>query len=84
MAFVTYILQSLKDQRYYSGHTDNLQERLNRHNAGKVTSTKSRKPFKLHYSEQFNSKSEAYRRELFFKSFDGRKWLFKNKIISPR
>jgi putative endonuclease len=57
------------------GHTFDLSLRISEHNSGKVRSTKSRTPFILHYSEEFHSKSEAYRRELFFKSFEGRKWL---------
>ena len=38
-------------------------------------------PFVLYYSEEFYSKSEAYKRELFFKSFEGRKWLYEKKIL---
>ncbi|WP_367119222.1 GIY-YIG nuclease family protein, partial [uncultured Mucilaginibacter sp.] len=35
--FYTYILQSTKSGRYYIGHTSNIEERLERHNTGKVT-----------------------------------------------
>src|SRR6187431_2798188 len=77
--FHTYIIKSLKDQGYYFGHCHNIDIRISKHNAGKVKSTKSRKPFILHYFESFETKSEAYRRELFFKSFAGRQWLYENK-----
>ena len=79
--YVTYILRSLKDNGYYYGHCADIEVRLKKHNSGKVTSTKSRAPFVLHYIERFETKSEAFRREMFFKSFAGRQWLYENKII---
>jgi putative endonuclease len=79
--FYTYILQSKKDNGYYFGFTSNMEERLLKHNGGKVVSTKFRRPFVIHYIETFSTKAEAIRRELFFKSFEGRKWLIGNKII---
>ena len=82
--YYTYILLSLKDNRYYFGHTSSLQERLIKHNKGGVKSTKNRIPFIIHYYEEFETKSEAFLRESFFKSFEGRKWLFEKNIISPR
>jgi putative endonuclease len=77
----TYIMKSLKDQGYYFGHCADLEVRLHRHNAGKVRSIKSRTPFILHYFEEFQTKSEAFAREKFFKSLEGRKWLKENNII---
>jgi len=79
--FTTYILKSQKDLGYYFGHCQDIDLRLMRHNQGKVRSTKSRTPFILHYKELFPTKSEAYKRELFFKSLEGRKWLIENGII---
>jgi len=79
--FFTYILTSLKNGRHYYGHTKDLQNRLKQHNAGEVRSTKAFRPWEIHYSESFETKSEAYNREMFFKSIDGRIWLKKNKII---
>jgi putative endonuclease len=75
MAFYTYILKSQKDFGYYYGHCSVLEDRLLKHNKGRVRSTKSRIPFLLHYFEKFESKSEAYKRELFFKSAEGKKHL---------
>lgn len=79
--FTVYILKSIKDGRYYFGHTQNIINRLADHNRGKVKSTKNRVPLLIHYTETAETKAEAYRRELFFKSFEGRKWLHENKII---
>ena len=66
--FYTYILQSLKSERYYIGHTQDLVARLERHQSGKVTATKNKGPWAIVYSEEFNTKIEANRRELEIKS----------------
>jgi putative endonuclease len=79
--YYCYILKSLKDSRFYYGYTSNLEERIKKHNSGGVTSTRYRVPFILHYFEAFETKVAAMQRETFFKSFEGRKWLHKNKII---
>ena len=79
--YFTYILKSLKDLKYYYGHTADLEARIKQHNAGKVRSTKSRRPFVLHYSEEYHNKTDAFRRELFFKSIDGYNYLRIQQII---
>jgi len=79
--FTTYILKSQKDQGYFFGHCQDVEARLHRHSQGKVRSTKSRIPLVLHYKELFSTKSEAYKRELFFKSLEGRNWLRQKGII---
>lgn len=79
--FYTYILKSLKDSKHYYGFCEDIDARLKYHNAGQVKSTKSRRPFVLHYSESFASKTEAINRERYFKSIDGYNWLKQNKII---
>jgi putative endonuclease len=73
--FYTYILISEVDGTHYYGHTNDLIERLKKHNLGKVRYTKGRRPWKIVYSESFNTKSEAYRREFFFKSIEGYRYL---------
>ena len=80
----TYIIRSLKDNGYYFGHCSDLKARIERHNAGKVISTRKRIPFTLHYYETFPTKSLAYKREVFFKTFVGRMWLIQNNIIAER
>ncbi|WP_083811757.1 GIY-YIG nuclease family protein [Pseudopedobacter saltans] len=40
--YYTYILKSLKDNKYYYGSCQNLTLRLQQHNSHKVKSTKSR------------------------------------------
>ena len=68
MHFV-YILKSLVTERYYIGHTADLDKRLEEHNRGKTKSTKGYIPWKIVYTEKFETKSEAFKREQEIKSF---------------
>ncbi|NOY05848.1 MAG: GIY-YIG nuclease family protein [Chlorobi bacterium] len=77
--YTVYILRSLKDGKYYYGCTADIEKRIAAHNAGKVRSTKFRRPFVLHYHESCPTK--ALRRERFFKSPAGYTWLKKRNII---
>ncbi len=59
----TYILRC-GDGSLYTGWTNNLEKRLEAHNAGRGGRyTRSRLPVKLVYSESFDTKNEAMRRE---------------------
>ncbi len=78
---IVYILKSTKDNKYYYGSTENISKRIKDHNAGKVRSTKGRRPLVLHYYEEFVSTQEARKRENYFKSIDGYNWLKKKGII---
>jgi putative endonuclease len=79
--FYTYILTSEVAETHYYGHTSDLFERLKKHNLGKVRYTKGRRPWKIIYSECFETKSEAYKREIFFKSIEGYRYLKEKGII---
>ena len=70
-----YVLHSATCNRYYISSTKNLSTRIKDHNAGKVHSTKAYRPWDVIYTEQYDSYSEARKRELFLKSGAGRKWL---------
>lgn len=70
-----YVLQSLKDDRTYVGSTNNFDRRLNQHQTGKVISTKHRVPFKVLFTEEFETLKEARKRELYYKSGAGRRKL---------
>ena len=61
--FYVYILKSKVDRSCYIGSTNDLRERLRRHNFGKIFSTKSRKPFDLIYYEAYKSEKDARKRE---------------------
>ena len=63
MSYFVYVLQSLKDNKYYIGSTSNVEARLLFHNNGFQRSTRYRLPFKLLYYESFDSMKEALIRE---------------------
>ena len=77
--YSVYVLKSLKDGKHYTGYTNDLKRRITEHNRGKTESTRRRRPFVLIYSENFEEKDEAEKREKFFKSGRGREEL--KKII---
>lgn len=73
----TYVLLSEKDGQIYLGLTSCLHKRVYQHNIGKVKSAKARRPFKLFYYEEYQDKTTARKREIFFKSGQGRLFLQK-------
>lgn len=79
--FFTYVIQSETDNSLYKGHCEDLSKRLQQHNSGLTISIKTKIPFKLVYFEQFNSREEAIKREKYFKSAAGRKFI-KSKLTS--
>ncbi len=62
--FYTYIIKSKKDNNLYIGSTNNLRERLTKHNKGLVPSTKNRRPFEIVYYEAYKSGDDARGREV--------------------
>jgi len=66
---------------YYKGSCEDIGRRLYSHNSGRVKSTKAGRPWTIHYSETFLIKTEALRREHFFKSRTGYRWLKDHDII---
>jgi len=76
MKFITYAIIN-QQGLIYKGITSDLEKRLNYHNRGRSRWTKRRGPFKLLYSETFQSKTEALKHEKFLKSGKGREMLKK-------
>jgi len=70
--FYCYILQSMKNNKYYIGSTEDLLKRLKKHNSGLVKSTKSYVPWQLIYYEEYNTNKEAINREKQIKSWKKR------------
>jgi len=52
-------LISSKDKNRYIGSTSTIDLRLRQHNAGKVVSTKNRRPLKLEYVQVFDNIIDA-------------------------
>jgi len=70
--YTVYILKCLNQtskKRYYIGHTNNLERRVMLHNEGSTPSTKFNRSWKVIYSEEYETRSEAMRRELEIKKF---------------
>jgi predicted GIY-YIG superfamily endonuclease len=68
--WVVYILKC-SDGSYYTGISQNLEERLERHQTGRGAEyTKARLPVKLVYTEKVKSHSEAKIREKWLKHRD--------------
>ena len=73
--FYTYILYSKSKDIYYIGSTQNLDDRINRHNTGRSTFTKRGIPWIIVYQKKYPTKSEAYKAELYIKSQKSRKYI---------
>ncbi len=73
--FYTYVLKSEKDSKLYIGFSKDLRKRIKEHNNGLVEATKERRPFKLIYYEACENKDKAIKREKYFKTGFGRRFL---------
>ncbi len=72
--FFVYILRSERDQSFYIGQTDDLKKRLDLHNQGLSAYTSNKLPWKLVYTEEYNTRKEAIIREKFLKKQRNRKF----------
>jgi predicted GIY-YIG superfamily endonuclease len=73
MSFWVYIL-SCADRSYYTGHTDNLEERIAKHQAGEIEGyTSTRLPVRLLFSEEFSTREEALAAERRIKGWSRKK-----------
>ncbi|AWG20130.1 endonuclease [Flavobacterium faecale] len=80
--FVVYILYSQKFDKNYTGFTSNLIERFKSHNElGTKGHTLKFRPWGVIHVEFFSTKSEAMKREKYFKTGIGREFI-KNLIYS--
>jgi putative endonuclease len=75
----TYVLKSLKDNRWYTGSTRDLKRRIKKHNNGEIQSTKNRKPFRIIYYEACLNEHDARTREKYLKTAWGTRYL-KNRV----
>ena len=77
----TYIVKC-RDGSLYTGWTNNIEKRIEAHNAGKGAKyTKSRRPVTLVYYEEFATKQEAMKREYAIKHMKRKE---KEKVIGDR
>ena len=74
MAFWVYILRCA-DASYYTGHTDNLEQRLGQHTSGAIATcyTYTRRPLQLAFSQHFATREEALTAERQIKGWSRKK-----------
>lgn len=77
MKYIVYVLLSVSAKKSYVGLTNNLEKRLKEHNSGSSTFTKMYKPWKLIYTEEYENREDASKREKYLKSASGRKQVMK-------
>lgn len=63
----TYLIQSIRNNSYYTGISKDPQKRLEEHNSGKLKTTAKNKPYKLVYKRPHNNYKEARRHEKWLK-----------------
>ncbi len=75
MFYFTYIIQSIKTDKYYIGSSEDPVKRLQQHNWSRTPSTKSGIPWKLVYQEKHNTRTGAVSREYQIKKKKSRKYI---------
>ena len=78
--YYVYVLESLKNGRYYVGVTANLEDRLKRHNARENRSTSPYAPYIIRHTESFPTLKEARKRESDIKNKKSRQFI--DKLIA--
>jgi len=73
--YYTYVIQSKKDNRLYTGSTGDLRKRFKEHVRGLNISTKSRGPFVLIYYEACLNERDARTREKYLKTGMGKRFI---------
>jgi len=73
--FYVYILLNETKTRTYTGVSDDVDKRLAEHNAGRVKSSRSYRPYSIIHVEPFETLKEARQKENFYKSSTGRRRL---------
>ena len=72
--FIVYILKDENDI-LYKGVTNDLNRRFKEHQRGKTKTTSKMNNLKIVYIEEYSLFSEARKRELYFKTAAGRRFL---------
>jgi putative endonuclease len=63
--YFVYAIDSLSRNYTYIGLSDNVDRRLEEHNKGSNKTAKPYRPFKLFYTEQFETRTEARQKKVF-------------------
>ena len=74
---IVYVIESLLDNTWYTGIAINPVNRLKEHNTGKNRFTKGHRPWKIIYTEPYPDWAIARKKEKYFKTANGKRWLRK-------
>ena len=75
MKFYAYILYSKKINKFIIASTDDVKKGLAEHNRSKSTIIRRGFPWELVYTEEFDTRSEAFKRERFIKAQKSEKYI---------
>lgn len=75
--YYVYVL-NCNDGKPYTGCTNNLEDRLNRHKSGWIPATKDKLPVELEAYFAFKEKYKAFNFEKYLKSGSGRAFMVKH------
>ncbi|KGD69100.1 GIY-YIG nuclease family protein [Flavobacterium aquatile] len=78
--FYIYIIFSKSLNKYYVGSCQDIEKRLEDHLNSRSKFTKTAKDWELKYSEEYNTRSEAYQREMKIKKMKSR--IYIEKLIN--
>ena len=70
----TYVLEN-PSGKMYIGQSNDLSDRLKRHNGNRVKSTKNKGPWKIVYSKQFSTRTESVNYEAYLKSLKNSRYI---------
>ena len=73
--FSTYILESEESGRWYIGHYNDPQRRIQEHNSGHTKSTKNKGPWRLIFNKEFKSKKDALEFEFILKKLKNKHYI---------
>ena len=71
----TYVLQSIQDGRWYTGHSSDLRARIDDHLKGRLELTRHRRPLQLIDYEACLTEADGKRRERYLKTGKGQRYL---------
>ena len=73
--FIVYALKSINRNYIYVGLTNDIERRFEQHQKGQNKTTSPYKPFVLIYQENFLTRIEARKREIYLKAGSGKEFL---------
>ncbi len=80
MPYYVYILHSASINRFYTGHTQDIENRLREHNAGETASLRKGIPWVIVWQRKLESRAEAMALESKIKSRGAKRFLLDQEV----